>query len=157
MSNSVKDSAERASAFASEKLAEAKQTLRDRSQATRAAAHDALESARGKVDEAKSATAQGIEDNPVAALVAGLALGAIVGALLPRGEREKEALGTVGGKLNEAARTAYAAAKDAGREAMEELGINKDAAQAQVDKFVQAATKSASAAGNAAMGTVKNR
>ena len=156
MSNSVKDSAERAGAYASEKLTEAKQQLRERTEATRAAAAEALETARGKAADAKSATTKGIEENPVAALVAGIAIGAVVGALLPRSEREKTALGPIGSKLNEAARVAAAAAKEAGRETLDDLGINKDAASAQVNKLVEAATKSASAASHAAVDAVKH-
>ncbi|MDX3885443.1 MAG: hypothetical protein QHC65_13560 [Sphingomonas sp.] len=156
MSNSVKDSAERAGAYASEKLSEAKDQLRERAHNTRVAASEALESAREKASEAKSATIQGIEDNPVAALVVGIAIGAVVGALLPRGEREKAALAPVGGKLNEAARVAIAAAKEAGRETLDDLGINKDAASQQVGKLFEAATRSAGAAGSAAVNAVKN-
>jgi ElaB/YqjD/DUF883 family membrane-anchored ribosome-binding protein len=154
-SNGVKDSAERASAYAGEKLDEAREQLRERAQATRAAAAEALESARGKAKEARGATIAGIEDNPVTALVAGIAVGAVIGALLPRSEREREALAPLGAKLNEAARTAAAAAKAAGKETLEELGINKDAASAEIDKLLGAAGKAAGAASQAAMGSVK--
>ncbi|WP_380879162.1 hypothetical protein ACFB49_20710 [Sphingomonas sp. DBB INV C78] len=154
---SVRDSAERAGTYASEKLNEAKTQLRERTEATRVAASEALQTARGKAAEAKSATAEGIENNPVTALVAGIAVGAVIGALLPRSEREKAALAPIGGKLNEAAHTAIAAAKAAGQEKLDELGINKDAASKQVSKLMQAVTKTAGAAGTAAVGTVKTR
>lgn len=155
MSNSVKDSAERAGAYASEKLGEAKEQLRERAQATRAAAAEALESARGKAREARGATIAGIEENPVSALVAGIAVGAVIGALLPRSEREREALAPLGAKLNEAARSAVAAARDAGKETLADLGINKQAASAEIDRLLGAAGKAASAASHAAMGSVK--
>lgn len=155
MSNSVKDSAERAGAYASEKLGEAKEQLRERAQATRTAAADALDSARGKADEARGAAITGIEDNPVSALVAGIAVGVVIGALLPRSEREKTALASLGLKLNEAAHTAAEAAKEAGRGKLDELGLSKEAATAQIAKLFEAATKTAGAAGTAAAGTVK--
>lgn len=155
MSNSGKDSAERAGGHAGGKLGEAKEQLRGRAQATRAAAAEALETARGRASEARSATMAGIEENPVSALVAGIAIGAVIGALLPRSEREKETLAPLGAKLNEAASTAVAAAREAGKETLEEMGINKDAASTQISKILEAATRTATAAGGAAVESVK--
>lgn len=155
MSNSVKDSAERAGAYAGEKLGEAKEQLRERAKATRAAAADALDSARGKAAEARGATVQGIEENPMSALAAGIAVGVLVGALLPRSDREKTALAPIGTKLNQAAMLAVAAAKEAGRGKLDEMGLSKDAAAEQIRKLFDAATKTATAAGSAAVDSVK--
>lgn len=58
-----------------------------------------------------------IGDNPVAALGAGFAVGALVGALLPSSRREREALQPIGAKLGEAARGAV----DTGREKVSRL------------------------------------
>lgn len=155
MTNSVKDSAERAGAYAGEKLGEAKEQLRERAKATRVAAAEAIEAARDKADEARGAALAGIEDNPVSALVAGIAVGVVIGALLPRSEREKSALAPLGLKLNEAAHTAAEAAKEAGKHKLDELGLSKEAAAAQISKLFEAATKTAGAASTAAVGSVK--
>jgi hypothetical protein len=57
----------------------------------------------------------------MAAVAGGLALGALVAALLPRTERETELLGSVGGRINEAAREATRSAVDAGKQQVEEI------------------------------------
>ncbi len=115
----------------------------------------ALESARDTLSQAKEKTVQSIEDNPLAAIVGGIALGAAVGALLPRSQREAELLAPVGGKLNEAARGAFAAARAAGVAKLDELGINRDVARDTVQKFVANAGEAARSAGEAAAASVR--
>lgn len=74
-------------------------------------------SAAGANDRAgKNATGR-IADNPVMALGAGFAVGALVGALLPSSRREREALQPIGAKIGEAARGAV----DTGREKVSRL------------------------------------
>lgn len=58
-----------------------------------------------------------LSDNPVAALGAGFAVGALAGALLPASRREREALKPIGAKIGEAARGAV----DTGREKVSRL------------------------------------
>ena len=93
--------------------------------AATAAAGDAYRSARERTSAAYSAareragnvgqaTAERIDATPMAAVIGGLALGAIAGALIPRSERERDLLGSAGRKLNETARGAVQAAKQAG-------------------------------------------
>lgn len=126
----------------------------------------ALEGARGRIgvayEEARDRssalarkTSDGVQDHPVAALVGGLALGALVGALLPRTEREVAALGALGGKLNDAARSAATAAKQAGREKLGELGLTPDRAQDAVSKLFADVAKAATHAGSAAAASVR--
>lgn len=91
-----------------------------------------------------------IEGNPLGALAGGLALGAVVGALLPRSEREKKVLAPVGKTVSAAALAAVAAAKEAGRSELEELGLTKDAARGQAKSLFQGVVKAASHAGTAA-------
>ena len=115
----------------------------------------ALESARDTLSLAKEKTVQSIEDNPLAAIVGGIALGAAMGALLPRSQRETDLLAPVGGKLNDAARGAIAAAKAAGIAKLDELGINRDIARDTVQKFVANAGEAARSAGEAAAASVR--
>jgi ElaB/YqjD/DUF883 family membrane-anchored ribosome-binding protein len=118
-------------------------------------ATDALDGARGKAADARQRAASGIEDNPFAVVMGGLALGLIAGAMLPRTQREAQLLGSVGKGVKDAARTASVAARDAGKEAFDELGLNRDAVRDQVSKLFDAALKAAGTAGEAAVQSVK--
>ena len=101
---------------------------------------DAYASAREKAGEAGRKAAGEIEENPMAAVVGGLALGAVVAVLLPRSERETKVLGRVGGKINEAAKGVVQAARDAGQAKIGELGLDraKDTVRKLVGEVVTA-------------------
>jgi len=133
----------------------ARERTGDAYEAAREKAGDAYETAREKASQAKRATSEGIEDNPLAALIGGIAVGVLVGALLPRTKREEEALGPIASRLTEAARTAAAAARDAGKQSLDEMGVNAEAARGKVDQLVDTAVKAASSAGTAAAETVR--
>ncbi|HEX9931971.1 MAG TPA: hypothetical protein VGB08_03940 [Allosphingosinicella sp.] len=101
----------------------------------RSRAAEAYESSRAKTSAAFSGvreraagagrrTAEEISANPMAAVAGGLAVGALLAALLPRTEREAQLLGGVGGRINDAAREAARSAADAGRAQVEELTEN---------------------------------
>lgn len=105
-------------------------------------------------DKAGSATA-GLDANPVAALLGGLALGAIAGALLPRLEKEKELLGPIGDRIGDAARAAFDAAKSAGGDALDEAGLSVDSIRGQVPKLIEQVVNAAGAAGTAAVGAAR--
>lgn len=92
-----------------------------------------------------------LEANPLAALLGGIAIGAIAGALIPRLAKEKELLGPLGEKIGEAARAALDAGKTAGSEALDDAGLSTDQIRAQVSKLVEQALKAASEAGTAAV------
>lgn len=127
------------------------ESARDRTAAAYATARDRAGSA---YETAGRKTSQGIDSNPVAAVVGGLAVGALVAALLPRTSREEELLGGVGRKINDSARDAARAAKEAGRGQLDELGLSRDGLQTKLnaftDKAVGAVKSSAGAAADAA-------
>lgn len=133
---------------AKDKTSETIETAREKAEA-------AYRTARDKASEAARATGETIESNPIAALVGGIALGAIAGALVPRTAKEKELLGPLGTKLNGAVREAASAARDAGFAALDERGLNKSAAKDQVGKLVDIAAKAAGSAGSAAAEAVR--
>ena len=58
---------------------------------------------------------------PVAAVVGGFAIGALLAALLPRTEREEKLLGKTGRRLTVAARDAAQRGLDAGKEQIEQI------------------------------------
>lgn len=204
--DTVKDTAERATAYASdtlatagEKLHGATDQLRDTAGAARTAAGEAVGTAREKVAEVyeaavektgaayegarnyaaeaaeaarerasaaystardtastvRSRTAGGIEESPLAAVIGGIAVGVLLGTLLPRSQKEAEALGPIGDKLSALAKNALAAAKDAGQDTLDEMGINKDAAREQVSRLIDGATKAATSASSAAAEAIR--
>ena len=135
---------------------QAYESARERTAAAYAAARERAGTA---YESAGRRAGEGIDSNPVAAVVGGLAIGAIVAALLPRTRREDEMLGTAGRRVNEAAREAARAAREAGKTQLDELGLNRDGLKGKIDEFtgraVGAVKSSAGAAAGAARGKGK--
>jgi len=115
-----------------------------------ARAGDTAGSSREAVRDAAHQAGDFVDTNPLGVLAGGLALGALVGALVPRSEREKQILAPMGKKIGMAAVAAFAAAKEAGRGELEELGLTKDGAKEQAKSLLQGVATAASNAGNAA-------
>jgi ElaB/YqjD/DUF883 family membrane-anchored ribosome-binding protein len=65
-------------------------------------------------------------DNPLALLAGGVAVGVLVGMLLPRVAKERELLDPLGRTLADRATAAAQAAKEAGRQEIDSLIPNKD-------------------------------
>ncbi len=76
------------------------------------------------------------ENNPLAVVAGGLVLGAIVAALLPTSEKEREKLGGAGTKLKDKVKTAANAAKQTASTKMEESGLNADALKGQIGELL---------------------
>ena len=96
------------------RAAEAYESTRARTSATFAGVRERAAGAGRRASEE-------IEAYPMAAVAGGLALGALVAAVLPRTEREAQLLGSVGTRINDAAREATRSAVDAGRAQVEEI------------------------------------
>lgn len=124
--------------------------LRDGIDQARDVASHAFDSARDRASGAAHSTVETLEANPLGVIVGGLVLGAIIAALLPRSQREKDLLASVGKKVNAAAVAALAAAKDAGRSELDQLGLTPNAARDQAKSLFQGVLKAASTAGSAA-------
>jgi hypothetical protein len=101
--------------------------------------------------EKTAGAGQALEANPLTALIGGIAIGALAGALLPRIEKEKELLAPLGAKIGEAARAALDAGRSAGTDALDEAGLSSDQLRSQVSKLVEQALKAAGSAGTAAI------
>jgi ElaB/YqjD/DUF883 family membrane-anchored ribosome-binding protein len=129
--------------------AEAYESARERTssayQAARERAGDAYQSAAQRTSET-------IETNPIAAVAGGLALGLIAGALLPRTQREEELLGPAGRKITDTAREAARAAKEAGRQQIDELGLSRDGIQQRLGEFTDRAVGAVRSSADAAAG-----
>jgi ElaB/YqjD/DUF883 family membrane-anchored ribosome-binding protein len=121
------------------------EAVRESYRATRARAEEAYETA-----VAGRRTADTVENNPLAALVGGLGVGMLIGALLPRTRRETELLGSYGSEITTRAREAAEAARTVGQEKLDELGFVKDTARETAQKVMDGAKAAASEAGSAA-------
>ncbi len=124
--------------------------LRDGIDSVRDKAAEAADASREKARDAARQTAETIESNPIGVIVGGLALGALVGAAIPRSNREKELLAPVGKRVGVAAAAALAAAREAGKSELADLGISRTAAKDQARSLFDGIIKAASTAGNAA-------
>lgn len=124
---------------------------------SKAAAAKSVQSSKALAKKAGDTTTQTIDKNPLAIIAGGIAIGAIVGMLLPKTEREMKALGKAGKKLNKAAKRAAEAAKIAGKEKVDTLGLNQDALRDQFRDLVSKASEAVKAAGKAAADEARKR
>ena len=138
-----------ATSVARDKAADAVTALRDR-------AADAYDAARDRASSASAATASTIETNPLGIVAGGIAIGAVLGALLPKSNREAALLAPLATRAAGAAKQAFTAAKSAGQDKLDELGINPQAARAKVDQLVDSAAQAATSAGTAAKDAVRS-
>ncbi|AHE54765.1 hypothetical protein [Sphingomonas sanxanigenens] len=162
----VSEGVEKAKAFASETAESARTATSDAVATVKAKAEGAYDTTRTKAAEAVDATKRGaasatrkagdaVQDNPLAVLVGGLALGALAGTLLPRTRREEELLGDVSRTIHDRAGEAVKAARAAGVEHLDSLGISKENAKAQASSLLDGVVKAAGSAGTAAAEKVK--
>ncbi|MGL5837099.1 MAG: hypothetical protein ACRCY3_01205, partial [Sphingorhabdus sp.] len=91
----------------------AKRSASAAAEKSRAAAARSVEGSKKLAQKAGKASAESVDKNPLAIVAGGLALGAIIGMLLPKTEQEKKVLGKAGKKINDTAKRAANAAKDA--------------------------------------------
>jgi len=82
--------------------------------------------------ESSARPAEGIADNPVALLAGGVALGVLVGTLLPRAAKERELLAPVGRQLAERVTATAQAVKEAGKAEIDTLLPGRDATKERV-------------------------
>jgi len=157
----IRDGIDDAYAKASKAAHTAVERTKDGLEQARSSMTGAYSSGREKAAEAYSSArgraAEGFENNPLAALLGGIAIGAAIGALLPRTEREAKALGAVGEKVRGAANEAIEAAKGAGREKLGELGLSREHARETMKSLLDGAIAAAGSAGAAAIDSAKKK
>jgi ElaB/YqjD/DUF883 family membrane-anchored ribosome-binding protein len=124
---------------------------------SKAAAAKSVESSRALAKKAGDTTTQTIDKNPLVIVAGGLAIGAIVGMLLPKTDREKKVLGKAGKIVNDTAKRATDAAKQAGKSRVDELGLNADSMREQFRDLVGKASEAVKAAGKAAANEARKR
>ena len=132
-------------------------TSRSRRDQAAEAYSNARERAIEAYDSGRERARDSLDGSPLMALGGGLAIGALIAALLPKTQTEEKLLGGVGGRINDAARSATDAAKAAGREKLAELNITRDAGKGAVQNLIDGFTEAAKSSGQAAMGAVRNK
>lgn len=136
----------------------AKQTIEaPTSPSLRERAIEAYDTARERAATARTDAKEGLGNAPLLTLGGGLALGAVIAALLPKTRVEDRVLGKVGGKITDSARAAADAAKEAGREKLSELNITRDAGAGAVQSLVDGLREAAKTSGEAALDSVRNK
>jgi len=90
-------------------------------EAARARTASAYEAARSRASDATRKANEQLSVYPLSAVVGGFLLGALVGAMLPRTERETRLIGKAGRRVASAAKDAAQRGIDAGREQLDQL------------------------------------
>ncbi len=134
----------------------ARGTMESTYRSAKDAAGKAVETTRTAARDAVNRTAQTAQANPIAVLAGGIAIGMLAGAFLPNTEQEAKLLGPVGKRLTDTAKGAAAAAKDAGKAELDSLGLNREAARAQVGNVINGVLQALSSAGAAAASKAKS-
>jgi len=157
----IRDGIDDAYAKASKAAHSAVERTKDGLEQAKGKVNDAYASGREKASEAygsaREKAADGFDNNPLAVLLGGIAIGAAIGALLPRTEREAKALGAVGEKVRGAASEAIEAAKGAGRDKLDELGLSKEHARETMKSLLDGAIAAAGSAGAAAIDSARKK
>jgi len=108
-------------------------------------------------DRAKEISRQSSENHPLALLAGGLAIGALIGAMLPKTERERKLVGSKGRNVTERAKRAIDAARDVGSSKIKELGSSKEMFKSQMKDVVSKSSEAAKAAAVAARDAATRR
>lgn len=129
----------------------------NRTENSTTASPSARERAIEAYDNARELTREQVGASPLLALGGGLAIGALVAALLPKTETEDRLLGNVGGRITGGARNAFDAATEAGREKLSELNITREAGTGAVQSLVDGIAEAARTSGKAALEAARNK
>ena len=137
-------------------MTENRNSNRDEGYSTpRQRAIEAYGNARDRVSNAGRRAGETIEEAPLIVLAAGLAAGAAIAALLPRTRAEDKLVKPVADRARETARTAVQAAKDAGQDRLDQLGLTRQKGSDFIRSIIEGAGDAAKASAQAALGTVR--
>ena len=118
---------------------------------------EAYDDARDTVAGAGRRANDGIDEAPLIALAAGIAVGALLAALLPRTESESRILRPVGDRLTGTAKAAAAAAKEAGTSRLAELGLTRKKGAETLRSIFEGAGDAAKTSAQAALSAARER
>jgi hypothetical protein len=135
----------------------ARQRTTDLYGSARDRANSAVESTRATAARVSQRTAESIESAPIAAVAGGLVLGVVLAAVLPRSRRETDLLRPLGSRLNETAREAADAARQAGKDKLDELGFTREGAREKLSALASTAGTALKISAGAAAGKVRRK
>ena len=151
----ARDIASEGTVVAREKMSESKARAAALLGDGREKAAESVAATREAAKKAAARSEETITNSPLTIVAAGAALGVLVGALLPKSKTEGKFVGGAGRKLNETAKTAYQAAKDASRDQISEMGLSNDNLRNQFKDMFGKAIEAAKTAMAAAQDAVK--
>lgn len=135
----------------------ARNAIKTGKEASVKAADKTIEKSKNISTAAKKKTSETMENSPLSLVAGGIAIGAIVAALLPKTEREKKILGNASRKVADGARNAANAAKAAGAAHMAEVGLDNEHLRKQAKDIFQKGYETARSATQAAQDSIKNK
>lgn len=124
---------------------------------SRERAHHVYDGARHRAGDAARGASDAIEHNPLAVLAGGLAIGAIIAAVIPTSRTEREKLGPASRKARDTAADVLRQARESGEARLSELGFDAEGLKAQAEKAVEQVRGAVSEAGSAARDAVVRR
>tara|TARA_R110001599_G_scaffold8428_6_gene40749 strand:- start:2415 stop:2954 length:540 start_codon:yes stop_codon:yes gene_type:complete len=151
----ARDIASEGTVVAREKMSESKARAAALLGDGREKAAESVAATREAAKKAAARSEETITNSPLTIVAAGAALGVLVGALLPKSKTEGKFVGGAGRKINETAKTAYQAAKDASRDQISEMGLSNDNLRNQFKDMFGKAIEAAKTAMAAAQDAVK--
>ncbi|MEH6715995.1 hypothetical protein [Parasphingorhabdus flavimaris] len=151
----ARDIASESTVVAREKMSESKARAAALLGDGREKAAESVAATREAAKKAAARSEETITNSPLTIVAAGAALGVLVGALLPKSKTEGKFVGGAGRKINETAKTAYQAAKDASRDQISEMGLSNDNLRNQFKDMFGKAIEAAKTAMAAAQDAVK--
>lgn len=152
----AKEKAGEGTGLALEKMSESKQRAATLLGDGKVKAAEGVEATKKIAKTAAAKSEETITKSPLAVVAGGLALGALIGALLPKSKAETKYVGGAGKKINETAKKAYGAAKEVGQQQIETLGLSKDSVQDQIKDLLGKVAEAAKSAAEAASDAVKS-
>ncbi len=87
--------------------------------------------------QTRPSTSDSIADSPLTLIVGGIALGALIGVLIPRFAKERELLDPIGQKLADRATAAAQAARETGKAEIDALLPARDATRDKVSRLIE--------------------
>jgi hypothetical protein len=98
-----------------------------------------------------------LEQKPLIVVVGGLVAGGVAAALLPRSTREHNSFAPMGRQLRRRVNAAVREAHDVAIDRLDNLGINRDSASAQLRNLAEVALETAALAGVAALRAARDK
>ena len=108
-------------------------------------------------EDARERASDTLGQAPLIALAGGIAAGALIAALLPRTEAETRLVRPTARRVKSSARAALDAARDTGKQRLDEHGISREKGQETIRNLLDGLTDAAKASASAAADAVRNQ